>query len=126
MWKDFFKTFTLDLFITETPRLKHVHDKLNVLNGKVREMENQRRQEAHIHARIPAWKPERALKEKFESVRNKIMKMRNHRQKIKEEIKDFEKLRRKSLMCDTNDSSVDSEDEEDRSDSEHGDFDIYS
>ena len=127
IWKDFFKTITLDLFITETPKLKHLHEKLNVLNSKVREMENQRRQEAYMYARIPTWKPERAFKEKCESVRNKIMKMRNHRQKIKEEIKDYEKLRRKALMCDTNDSSDSEYDESyNRSDSEHGDFDIYS
>ena len=62
-------------------------------------MENRRREEAHLRSRMPTWKPERAFKEregkKLEEMVNKIQKkMRKHRKKVKEEIKDYEKLRR--------------------------------
>ena len=97
IWKNFFKKVNLDLFICENPRLKSLHNKLSSMNKEVKEVENKRRQEAQMYALIPTWTPGRKFKQKLEESRGvcqKIKNVRKHRNKIKEVIKDYEKLRK--------------------------------
>ena len=115
IWKDFFRTITLDLFITETPKLKSVHEKLNKMNNKVKEMENQKREDAHRFDRMPVWTSERAFKQKDEkrrdeSVSKHSIKMRKFRKEIKKEIRGYQNLKSKSTLCDTSDSTDDDSD----------------
>ena len=132
LWKNFFRKVNLDLFICENPRLKSLHNKLNSMNKEVKEMEDKRRQEAQMYARMPTWTPGREFKQKLEESRGvcqKIKNMRKHRKKIKEVIKDYEKLR-KTLGQESNYDSSSTDDFDGWSDSdhasEHGDIDVYS
>lgn len=126
IWRDFFRRVNLDLFICETPRLLSLHKKLNSMKKEIRAMENKERQEAQMYARMAKWTPGRAFKQKLEESRGvckKIMDMRKHRKKIKEVIKDYEKLRKSS--CQAESWSTDAESDDDDV-SENGDIDIYS
>ena len=96
IWKKFLHTINLDLFMMDNPRLKNLPLKLNKIVKEVKEMENKRREEAHLAARMPTWKSMKKdknnLKNLEEMVNNNMKKMRKHRKEIKLEIKDYEKF----------------------------------
>ena len=120
IWKKFLNTINLDLFMMNNPRLKNLHIKLNKIEKEVKEMENKRREEAHLAAIMPTWKSMKRdgknLKNLEEMVNKNMKKMRKHRKEIKLEIKDYEKSRR----C----SGLDKFDNEE-SDSDTDENDIY-
>ena len=112
---------------SETPKLKCLNKKLKSWNDEVKAMEYQKRQKARMYERMGTFSMGRAYKRKQEEpVTQKSINMRKHRKKIKEVIKDYEKLRKTSGQVSYFESS--SSDTESDSDNvnEGGDIDVYS
>ena len=87
IWRKFLKGVNLDMFILYNPKLKKTHDQLKALKKQIREMEKKKEDHEQLHRMMPTWNPKRVKENNCEKGTVKtFVKMRKHRQKIKEKI----------------------------------------
>ena len=67
IWKNYFKSVNLDLFMMDHPNMKNTHEELKVWSKQVKEMENKKREEAFRNSRMQTWNPRTAFKKREEA-----------------------------------------------------------
>ena len=123
IWRNFFSSFNLDIFIWAYPNLKHHYKKLKALQTQVRYAESEEiKTQLYGNGFGGSWNMKMDKKEQTNEVVNKnTAAMRKHRKKIKEKIEDYDKLRQRSGQSKFIDSDCESESD---GVSEHSDTDV--